>query len=306
VFKKIQAAWKRFYHRLYRKTPFLRELQAIRQDADRLRIRTEHLLDLSHGLYTNLAFAAYHQLLAADPRHADPKRLARHGLSVNSQNGEDGIIDEIFRRIGTTDRVFVEIGIGDGLENNTAFLLSQGWRGFWVDGNESFIPNIEPALAGREGRLQWRTRYVDRENIAGVLGEMAVPAEFDLLSLDIDQNTLFVWEGLAAFRPRVAVIEYNAAIPARVDWSVRYGKDRTWDGSQNYGASLKAFERVGAALGYRLVGCDFNGVNAFFVRADLVGDHFAAPFTAENHFEPARFSLIHRTMHRRGILDLPD
>jgi len=62
---------------------------------------------------------------ARNPRYADPRRLLRHAFQVTSQNGEDGIIHEIFRRIGSTDRVFAEIGVGDGNENNTAFLLTQ-------------------------------------------------------------------------------------------------------------------------------------------------------------------------------------
>src|SRR5258708_17081892 len=33
-----------------------------------------------------------------------------------SQNGEDGVIEEVFKRIETTDRFFVEFGIQDGTE----------------------------------------------------------------------------------------------------------------------------------------------------------------------------------------------
>src|SRR5512135_8523 len=75
------------------------------------------------------------QNLLAQPRYADPKRLHRFEHQVYSQNGEDGAVAEIFRRIGTTDKFFVEIGVGDGLENNTVNLLSEGWRGVWVDGD---------------------------------------------------------------------------------------------------------------------------------------------------------------------------
>ena len=38
------------------------------------------------------------------------------------------------------------------------------------------------------------------------------------------------------------------------------------------------------------MGCDLCGVNAFFVRNDLLGDHF--PYTAENHYEPFRFNYL--------------
>jgi hypothetical protein len=43
--------------------------------------------------------------------------------------------------------------------------------------------------------------------------------------------------------------------------------------------------------GYCLVGCNITGTNAFLVRKDLVADHFLEPFTAENHYEPARYYL---------------
>src|SRR5690348_5879965 len=52
----------------------------------------------------------------AKPRNADPRRLLRHGFKIYSQNDEDGIIQEIFRRIGTTDRRFVEFGVQNGFE----------------------------------------------------------------------------------------------------------------------------------------------------------------------------------------------
>jgi len=54
---------------------------------------------------------------------------------------------------------------------------------------------------------------------------------------------------------------------------------------------------LGQRLGYSLVGCDLTGINAIFVRSDLVGDNFLQPFTAENHYEPARHGLTYRLGH---------
>jgi hypothetical protein len=133
---------------------------------------------------------------------------------------------------------------------------------------------------------------------------LGVPRYFDLLSLDIDQNTFYIWEALHEFKPRVVVVEYNASIPPDIDWKVQYVAKGAWDGTHNFGASLKAFEKLGTQLGYSLVGCDFLGVNAFFVRDDLVADKFAGPFTAENHYEPPRFQCYsHRQGHPRAIMD---
>jgi hypothetical protein len=75
----------------------------------------------------------------SDPRFDDPLRLERSGFKVHSQYDEDGIIAEIFRRIGTTNRICVEFGAGNGSENWTGFLVMQGWRGLWIDGSDSFL-----------------------------------------------------------------------------------------------------------------------------------------------------------------------
>lgn len=284
----IRQTLARFYHSL----PFIRELhnlQASLSESQRqlLALKTHWLLDFD---------------LSQHPRYSDPLRLHRYQAQVCSQNGEDGIINEIFRRIGTTSRVFVEVGVGTGYENNTAFLLSQGWSGYWIDGDAQFTR----ALSGRDdlaGGVKYLVDFISRENIASAFEQLGVPGEFDLLSLDIDQNTYHAWEGLSKFRPRVVVVEYNAAIPPDVSWTVNYRSDRMWNGTQNFGASLKAFELLGRTLGYNLVGCEIVGANAFFVRDDLVGDKFSAPFTAENHHEPPRYALSRRTSHPPEILD---
>lgn len=242
-------------------------------------------------------------LLADNPRYADPRRLLRYSAQVCSQNGEDGMIGEVFRRIGIRDKTFVEVGVGNGHENNTAFLLSQGWTGYWLDGNDSFLATLEGRPDLKDCSIKGCTSFLTRENVAGHFAELGVPKEFDFMSLDIDQNTYYLWEGLTEYRPRLVVVEFNASVPPDIDWKVRYEPTRTWDGSNNFGASLKAYELLGNRLGYSLVGCDFIGVNAFFVRNDLLDNHFAEPFTALNHYEPPRYHLSHRRCHPRQILD---
>ena len=70
------------------------------------------------------------------PRYKEPKRLGAHEFQMFSQSGADGIIAEIFRRISRTNSIFVEFGVGNGLENNTTALLLQGWSGVWIEASK--------------------------------------------------------------------------------------------------------------------------------------------------------------------------
>ena len=220
-----------------------------------------------------------------------------------SQSGEDGISEEIFRRVGTTNCHFVEFGVENGLETNTTNLLVKGFHGAWIEADSRANQLIKEQFATLidKRQLHLQQSFITAENIQDLLANAAVPEELDLLSIDIDGNDYWVWKAIERYRPRVVVIEYNGTFRPDVRWIMKYEPTFAWNKSTYFGASLKSLELLGAHKGYRLVGCNFVGVNAFFVRDDLVQDRFAAPFTAENHYEPPRYHLIRKTGHPRGF-----
>src|SRR6185369_11886547 len=105
--------------------------------------------------------------ILAQPRYADPKRLLRHGFKVYSQHDEDGIIQEIFRRIGTSKRTFVEFGVESGVECNTVKLLIEGWRGLWIEANAQGCKTIGATFDSflKDRRLTLKQSLVTAENI---------------------------------------------------------------------------------------------------------------------------------------------
>jgi hypothetical protein len=48
-----------------------------------------------------------HEELLAQDKYKDPRNLNRYGAKIYSQAGEDGIIAEIFGRIGTASKDFL-------------------------------------------------------------------------------------------------------------------------------------------------------------------------------------------------------
>ena len=240
--------------------------------------------------------------LLETPRHADPKRLLRHGFKVYSQCDEDGIIQEIFRRIGTSNRTFVEFGVETGIECNTVKLLIEGWRGLWLDGSANHVAQIRANFAGffDEGRLQVLESFITAENINSLIQQGGIGGAIDLLSIDIDNNDYWVWKAIETVKPRVVVIEYNATLRPPLSLVVPYDPRRQWNQSNYFGASLEALVRLGRDKGYRLVGCSINGANAFFVQDAVAGDLFLDPPTAEEHYEPPRYFFALMTAGHRA------
>lgn len=282
---------------LFRRTPFKRvkQTEVIRTLLER--VRSAYLaLQKNHYTAALLARAEIERLKLL---HED--RLLAHGFQAFSQNDEDGMIQEIFRRIGAGSRTFIEIGCGEGLENNTLYLLLSGWSGMWIDADEGNVRSCESLHRQtiRDGSLKLLHRAVTVENVEETLSERDEP---DLMSVDIDGNDYWVWKALTSLRPRVLVIEYNATFRPPVNLVQRYEPGATWDGTNYYGASLAAVEDLGISKGYLLIGCDLSGNNAFFVREDCLADHFTGPFTSAAQYMPPRYDLFALVKERQRFI----
>lgn len=180
---------------------------------------------------------------------------------IYSENGEDGILEIIFYKIKTTNKICIEFGVGDGKECNTRHLIEDnGWQGLLMDARDN-TPLI-------------KKEFITAENINSIFKKYKVPKEFDLLSIDIDGNDYWVWKALKDYDPRVVVIEYNSSIPPAESKVIIYDPSFTWDRTNYFGASLLALANLGKIKGYTLIGCDVRGVNAFFVKNELIKDNF--------------------------------
>ncbi|MDR0590032.1 MAG: hypothetical protein LBG25_05760 [Spirochaetaceae bacterium] len=233
-------------------------------------------------------------------RLEDPIHLERFGYKVYSQNDEDGIIDEIFKRIGTEDKRFVEFGVENGLESNGHFLLHKGWHGIWIDADRENISALYSFFKRpiEDHRLIVINAFITTGNINQLIGvEGKCTGKIDLLSIDVDGNDYWIWEAIRCIDPRVVVIEYNAKFPPSYEWVMKYNEKYIWQEDDEQGASLKSLELLGKKLGYQLVGTNLNGVNAFFVKKALAKDLFPEPATAETVYNPARWNIQYVSGH---------
>lgn len=237
--------------------------------------------DRSRGIYPALG-----ELARRYRGVSDPPDLTQYELRVFSQNGEDGVLAEILRRIGVEGGGFVEFGIQDGSEGTTVFLAQVlGWPGVYLEADGAAYAALERRYAASP-RVRTVHAAVEPGNVEALFAQAGVPEEPDVLSIDVDGNDYWIWHALERYRPRVVVIEYNGDLPPRAVEVMPYTPGFRWDHSSAYGASLGALEALAAEKGYVLVHTESAGVNAFFVPSDLASDlpaGDAVPRRSANH-----------------------
>lgn len=104
-------------------------------------------------------------------RLGDPVYLERFGFKVYSQNDEDGYIEEIFNRIGTTDKKFIEFGVQDGLESNCHYLLHKGWSGLWIEGSKKCFKQLRKKFEKpiKTKQLTALNTFITADNINSII-----------------------------------------------------------------------------------------------------------------------------------------
>lgn len=222
----------------------------------------------------------------------DKKRLEPYGYKVYSQGDEDGIIEEICKRLNITKGVFVEIGVENGLECNTLLLIHKGWQGTWIEGNnQHFNFIIKKFQSVLSSKLNVIFEYVTIKNINKLICNEKNDCSIDFLSIDIDGNDIYLLSALEC-SPKIICIEYNSKFPPNIAKAQLYDPAIVWAGTDYFGSSLKAIVAVASKKGYSLVGTNIVGTNAFFVRNDLISDLFCINNSTEYLYNPPRYWLI--------------
>lgn len=204
---------------------------------------------------------------------SEGQRLEDNEFRVFSQWGEDGIIQHLLRHIKIDRKIFVEFGVEDYRESNTRFLLvNNNWTGLILDGDSTNVRNIKTSRIYWAYNIKAQQAFVTAENINEVLSENGITGEIGLLSIDIDGNDFWVWRAITVVNPVIVVVEYNHRFGSQaavtIPYDANFERTRAAEPLVYFGASLPALCWLAERKGYAFVGCNSNGVNAFFVRKD--------------------------------------
>ncbi|MEQ9266223.1 MAG: hypothetical protein RLN81_13425 [Balneolaceae bacterium] len=230
---------------------------------------------------------------------------------IYSQNGEDGLLLYIFSEIGTTNRKAIEFGIGDGKQCNLAnLIINFGWQTLMIDGNANGVSKAKKYYKDHpncsDSKVIILNEFITKENINALFTNNGFNGEIDLLSIDIDGNDYWIWQAIHSVNPRVVVIEYNASLGIDKSVSVEYDKSfYRYDKHKSgwyHGASLVALQKLGLEKGYNLIGCDSNGVNAFFIRNDIQLNKLTSVSPQEVYYTEKKRSQTHTQKEQFDIV----
>jgi len=247
---------------------------------------------------------------------AQNDRIEEYEFKVFSQWGEDGIIQHLIHNVPMENETFVEFGASNYLESNTRFLLiNNNWSGLVMDGDPDNVSFIKSDPIYWRYDLQAISSFITRENINQLIEGHGISGDIGLLSVDIDGNDYWVWKAIDVISPRIVVIEYNSRFGAgravTIPYDEQFVRHQAHYSGLYFGASLKALVNLGKQKGYAFVGCCSNGVNAFFVRKDLLHEPVRELAVEEGYiagkFREARNEngqlMFMSAEEERGVLD---
>jgi hypothetical protein len=194
--------------------------------------------------------------------------LNSYKTNIYSQNGEDGIILEILKRLKLTENEkywCVEFGAWDGIHmSNTFALVENGWNAIYIEGSEKRYKDLLKTTK-KYNRIQPINAFVaqnkfENNSLEKLLQTTTIPKNFEILSIDIDSYDLDIWDSLEVYEPKIVIIEINSSVPPGIYWR---------HSNKTQGNTFSSTLKVGNSKGYTLV-CHTG--NLIFIRNELIKD----------------------------------
>ncbi len=252
--------------------PFILYVQQIEKRLESIQVNLEKQSQRLENIQRTLGRVESRQL-----NEHDNNKLVDYEFQVFSQWGEDGIIQFLIRNLNIDKKIFIEFGVEDYTQANTRFLLvNNNWSGLVIDGSEANILKVKSDEIYWNFNLKAVRAFITKDNINEIIVQNGIKGEIGILSIDIDGNDYWVWQAINVIDPTIVIIEYNHRFERDLSVTIPYDENfvrSTFHHSMIYfGASLKALCRLANSKGYAFVGCNSNGVNAFFVKKDRKPD----------------------------------
>jgi hypothetical protein len=188
----------------------------------------------------------------------------QYNYNIYSQNGEDGVIEELLNILNITNGWVCEFGAWDGiyLSNTFNLIKNKSFNAVLIEGDKNKYIDLLKTVEDFTNIIPIEA-YVDHNNTSNSLDNLLkntnIPYDFDILSIDVDSYDYQIWKSLKDYKPKIVIIEINSSVKVdNKDWIHTPGKYN--------GTGFKPTYELGLEKGYKFV---LHTGNMFFIRNDL-------------------------------------
>ena len=186
-----------------------------------------------------------------------------YGKNIHSQNGEDGILEELLKRLDISNGWVCEFGAWDGIHfSNTFNLVKRGFNAVFIEGDVEKYNDLLNTVKNNNNIIPINA-YVDhndtQNSLDNLLSKTNIPIDFDVLSIDIDSYDYQVWKSFKIYKPKIVIIEIDSSVSSS-------NSNHIHDGEKYFSTGFKPTYDLGIEKGYTFV---LHTGNMFFIRNDL-------------------------------------
>jgi len=196
-------------------------------------------------------------------------------LNIFTKANEDGILLNIFTKIGTTKKLFIDIGSNDCINSNCANLaFHHNWSGTFIDGNYKILNRgkyiYQKYFKQKSNQFSFIQATVTKQNINEILSTTSYTKQIDLLCIDLDGNDYHIWNSIDALLPRVVVVEVQVE-KGNTHFIPPYTTEfELYEDDTPKGSSPLSMVQLANKKGYQLVAVNKGCYNLFFVQEGLM------------------------------------
>lgn len=195
-------------------------------------------------------------------------KLSKFKKNIYSECGEDGIIEEIFKRLKKAkinlDNKCCEFGAWNGIHASNTYNLikNHNYQAILIEGdNKKFKELCDNIPDKKIIKINRNVEFTGNSKLDNILKNNSFPKNFDFLSIDIDGNDYHIFNGLSYYKPKLICIEFNPSIPNDVSFIQKK------DIKINQGSSALALLELAKKKMYTPVAA--TDLNLFFIKSAL-------------------------------------
>jgi hypothetical protein len=141
---------------------------------------------------------------------------------IFSQFEEDGIIEEIFKRLkGVSNKQCCEFGAWDGkfLSNTCNLITNHNYEAILIEADKRKFDELNINFPDKKIiKINKFVNFSGENSLDNIFKNNFFSKDFDFLSIDIDGCDYWIFESLKEFTPKVICIEFNPSIPNKVEF----------------------------------------------------------------------------------------